>query len=303
MPRRETSRLSRSTGLRSALAALCAVVLSYGPGLRWAGAAPGARAEERQPVREAEDAESLRRADAAFAAGDYGEAIRQFEKARGRTGDARLDYNLGLCHLRRFEKQRRNEDLHAAQRLFRAFLENLRPERYPREEQRRQLLAVQGLARRHLVEVERLLGRAPQRLAEPAASRPVRRLVVPPSEATPPRPPALRVAPQPPRRRRHEYLVLYGLAGACGLAAVITGSLALGAQAEARELATTGRVDETNARADRADRLALGTDLLLGLAVASAAVGLVLHVLEHRARRRALEWEVSGNRLALRLMF
>jgi hypothetical protein len=208
-------------------------------------------------------------AHAAFELGRYDVAITEFQAAYSIRRDSRLLYNIGLAHVMRFRLRAEHVDLVQARDLFTRFL-LLAPTSGLPEEQAR-IRKMRQLAQRYLEEAERRLAvslRHPESQPGPALSSVV--------------------APTPPAGARpHAPWILYGLSAAAGVGVAVTGGLALDAQAQAKDLNAHGNSSATNAMADRADRLALAADVLIGVAVVSAVIGLVLHYRSVRERHRA----------------
>jgi tetratricopeptide (TPR) repeat protein len=214
----------------------------------------------------------------AFERGRYEEAAQQFELSYRLKPDPRLLYNLGLAYFRLYEFSRKASDLAQARKSFRSFLELVPLP--PRGRGRKKVATARRLAKRYLARIAALTPPAPEQptpAAAPAALPPASGPAMPP--LVPDRQPR-----QTPRsdRRGVVHWVLYGLAGAAGAAAAVTGGLALAADRESDDLAAMGD-RAANSSAERSRALAIGTDVLIGTAVLSAAVGLVLHL---RAGRR-----------------
>jgi hypothetical protein len=221
-------------------------------------------------------------AHAAFESGRYDVAIAEFQAAYSLRRDARLLYNIGLTHVMRHRLRAEPADLVQARDLFRRFL-LLAPAGGPPDDQAR-TRKMRQLAQQYLTEVEARLALT----ARPPPSPPG-------SVATAPAGP-----PAAPRARARAHWILYGTAAAAAVGLAVTGGLALDAEAQAQDRYRQGSAG-TNAMADRADRLALAADVLLGVAVVSAVVGLVLHARGARERRRtAVTVAPGGLGLAVR---
>jgi len=208
----------------------------------------------------------------AFELGRYDVAIREFEQAYSIRRDPRLLYNIGLSHLMRFRLGRAHADAVQARDLFKRFL-LLAPGGMTADEQQR-LRKMRDLAHRYLAELEGPAAPPPSAPPERPATIPAG---LPPSAPTP-------TPPTGGRRLPRAALVLYGVAAAAGVGVAVVGGLALDAQSQARDLHARGDVSANHTMADRADRFALVADVVLAVAVVSAAVGLALHLKGRRAR-------------------
>jgi tetratricopeptide (TPR) repeat protein len=223
---------------------------------------------------------------AAFEVGRYTDAIGHFEAAYRLKRDPRLLYNLGLAYYRRAELTQEAADLRQARNLFRRFLALVPAGR--RGADAKKVAAARRFASRYLREIDEALsvvGRPPTRTRPATTDTPT---TPPPTVARPKAAPLLPLVPavdEPPRKQKASsaHWWLYGLAGLAGTAAAITGGLALGADASSDDLAARGD-PEANAVAGRSRHLAASTDVLLGVAVATAVVGAVLHYRARRAR-------------------
>lgn len=249
------------------LVALALIVCDpCGPGTTWA-APPSRSVEKRKQA-----------AYTAFELGRYGEAIRGFEAAYRVGGDARLLYNIGLSYYRRHELKGIRADLLAARARFRRFLQFVRLPARGAPDRDKVRLALR-YARRFLQIIDSLL---PAPGSQPA-SRPSSRRAAPATLPAVVARPLFTGPPQPepardrPATRRWPHWLLYGLAGATGAAAVVTGSLALRSDQRSDDLAARGDL-LANQQADRTQDLALATDILISSAVVAAVVGLVLHL-------------------------
>jgi tetratricopeptide (TPR) repeat protein len=246
---------------------------------------------------------------AAFELGKYSEAIEQFEQAYRLKRDPRLLYNIGLAYFRRFELFARIADLHQARHLFRRFL--LLVPLPARGRDREPIRQARRYSSSYLKRIEVTLAR--QRAGhQPSATRPV------PPQSQPARrsasllranddqvlsrdeaervastagsgsaelaSPGDRPDAEPPDsgdRSGYAHWLLYGLAGSLAVAAGVTGGLALAADQRSDTLAADADLAAAD-EANRSDRLALATDILIGSAVISAAAAVVLHLLDWR---------------------
>jgi tetratricopeptide (TPR) repeat protein len=225
---------------------------------------------------------------AAFEVGRYDEAIDHFERAYRLKRDPRLLYNLGLAYYRRHELGRSAPDLRQARNLFKRFLQ-LVPVPAAGAPDRGKVLDARRYARKYLQKIELLS--PPQSLPTSApASLPTSMPSAARDESTTQtqqQEPAVVQASKQQERRDAGYAhwLLYALAGSAGVAAGVTGGLALGADHTSDDLARAGDV-QANAEAGRARDLAIATDVLIGTAVVAAAVAVVLH-LRSRSRSRS----------------
>jgi len=217
----------------------------------------------------------------AFDRGAYDTAIREFEASYRLKPDPRLFYNLGLAYFRRYEASKATPDLHQARTLFHKFLDRVPlPPRGRRD--RKKVAAARRFTERYLERIAAL--ESPPAPPPPASASPTSAPIgFAPSESGESQMPIVvnqpsPATPRPPSGVAH--WVLYGLAGAAGVAAGVTGGLALKADRESDDLAAGGD-PAANDRADRTRTLALSTDILIGAAVLAAAVGLVLHLRDH----------------------
>jgi tetratricopeptide (TPR) repeat protein len=200
----------------------------------------------------------------AFELGHYSKAIVSFSRAYVIKRDPRLLYNLGLAYLKRFELKSASDDLRKARDMFSHFLELVSPNAYPGDEAR--IKKVQVLARTYLRSIERRL----KLLPDPR----------PPPDDGPTEPV---VAPQD-RRGPTVHWLLYSSAVTFSVAAAITGGLALNASSEAEDLADVHEGELNHDAADRADRLAITTDVLVGIAAASLVAAVVVQLWpDHRS--------------------
>jgi tetratricopeptide (TPR) repeat protein len=195
----------------------------------------------------------------AFELGHYSEAIVSFSRAYVLKRDPRLLYNLGLAYLKRYELKNAGDDLRKARDMFSHFLELVSPSAYPGDEFR--IKKVQVLARTYLRSIERKLKFLPDPRPPPAGG---------PREPAPP--------PPPERQGPALHWLLYSGAIAFGVAAAITGGLALNANSEAEDLAGAHEGKLNHEAADRADRLALTTDILIGTAGAALVAAAVIQL-------------------------
>lgn len=261
---------------RKTIAVACSFGLLFG--------LPAVRASE--PTHEAlKDA-----AYAAFELGRYSEAIANFEAAYRERRDPRLLYNLALAYFRRFELAGNEADLRQARDLFRNFLLFV-PAPKAGDPDRLKVLEARRFAAIYLDKVSRLLRDStsgpPRTMPSPAASRPAP--VQPAAHRTRPvdgegsrGKRVARPSPRtPPERGSTWPWVLYGGAAAAGLAAGFTGGFAIAADKDSDQLAAAEDPRATG-RADRARVLALSTDVLIGTALLSAAVGAIVHWRTHR---------------------
>ncbi len=224
-----------------------------------AGFAAPKQAEPVKAVGEAQQAKDA--AYQAYEVSDYDTAISEYKKAYRLTSDARLFYNLGLSHRKRFELKRDRADAVEARDYFRRFVQLLEPTAPEHAAERTRLEQMHTLAQTYITEMEQALNKA---------------------DAPPPE----RVAPPPVPRgpsRWGKILVITG--AALAVTGGITGGLALKAQSDARDANASGDADATRSRGDSANRLALTTDLLFGTAIVSAGIGIYV-VVTGRAKHR-----------------
>lgn len=220
------------------------------------GAAPARAQPEEAPA--AERAEEHRAAGyKAYDLGDYDAAIREFHRAYNLEPDPRVLYNLGLAYRRRYQLSADRADLVRARDAFTSFLSlvSVDDPRFPAD--RTWFEKVTSLAEKYRSEVEAELGRR-DRGALPRRAPP-------------------RDRQEPAKRGRPTAaLVFLGTAAAAGLAGGVTGTLAWRDGSRSSDRADEGDFAEANRLADRSDRLALTTDVLVGVAAVSATVGIVL---------------------------
>jgi tetratricopeptide (TPR) repeat protein len=209
-------------------------------------------AEERKREARKHQEESMK----LFEIGNYDRSIQELELAYALKRDPRMLYNLGLTYLKRFEVKGNREDLVQARQNFTRFEALVSPDDPAYEKSKDQVIQMRKLTKDYLVNIER-------ELAKPV-----------------PKPIPLAVgtypwAPPPPERPRDwTPIVLYGVAGAAAVTAVVTGVMSLNAQSEARDFKASGAPLQANEEIDRADGLALTTDIMIGVAVVAAGSGL-----------------------------
>lgn len=234
------------------------------------------------PGKKPDPAAAERRAGlAAFDVGDYAGAVAAFERAYRLDPDPRLLYNLGLAYRKKHELSGDRSDLVRARDAFVHFLALARSDDPRFKADRAWLAKVQVLAARYRDELEAEL-EAGERPAVTPVEQP--RLVT--------------SAPPPARRYRNASLALLVGGAAAGIAAGVTGALAWRDASRAEELADEGDHAGANQRAERADRLALTSDLLLSAAVVSAGVGAFLW---WRGRPARVSAGVAGDTVGLAL--
>jgi len=261
--------------------------------------------------------EQKQAAYAAFELGKYSEAITRFEQAYRLKRDPRLLYDIALAYYRRYELYHRNADLHQARHLFRRFL--LLVPLPAAGADRRRVQQARSYSNTYLKRIEQVLaaqGADRERRANPEvgtasqpAARDQRRRA---STSTQPvsGPGATARAPQAaplshldtPRsasRPAITHWLLYGLAATLGAVACLTGGLALAADHRSDDLAASADLSAAQ-QANRSEKLALATDVLIGAALLSAAVAVVFHVRHWRNRRTEL---AVGTALGLRTTF
>jgi hypothetical protein len=246
---------------------------------------------------------SLQQAHQAFDRGDFQTAIAAFRSAYQKSQDARLLYNVALAHLRRAESGGGRADLVEADRTFRRFLLLVTPDDFRDPARREQVRAVRELSRRYLVEIERRLASGQRTSLGTPASGPVR---APASLATGRIDGRTRIAPSREVNRSSGlrlHWLAYGLGAAAGIGLAVTGGMALGASRDAEAAFQRGDAAQNRSLADRADRLALAADVLLGVALAATATGALLHLLQHRREQRPAQVEVRGTMVGLGLSF
>jgi hypothetical protein len=253
-------------------------------------------------------------AHTAFELGHYSKAIANYESAYRLKRDPRLLYNIALAYWKRHQVERQPGDLLKARDLFRRFLALVSPAAPRYAAQRSTLRKVRRLARDYLAEIDQLVAASPQRPetrppTSPATSQPASAPARPARPrsaartAPPPRPVPGEALPRTPEdrppeaRRRWLPWTLYAAAGTLALAATVTGALALRTEEENHDLAAA-RDPAANSAADRADALALATDLLLGAALAAGTAGLITHLLGRT--RRGARISFRGTSLVLR---
>ncbi|MCC6750046.1 MAG: hypothetical protein IT371_20440 [Deltaproteobacteria bacterium] len=253
-------------------------------------AATSGRADEL----EAQLARQKEAAYASFELGRYADAIAAFQRAYGLRRDPRLLYNLGLSYYKKHELEGLAPDLVQAREHFRRFLALVSPHAYPRESAR--ILKVRALATGYLAAISRKEastqvtppGPGPSHRPVPAPRRSPSPSVASPNVASPnvASSPAPAPTPPPPRRRAWAHWLLYGVTGAAGLAAAVTGGLALRAASQSEELGAAGDRAGANERASRSRALALGTDVLFVSAAVTVTVAALLHWRSHRREPR-----------------
>ena len=218
-----------------------------------------------EPRKRSDPAAADRRAGlAAFDVGDYAGAVDAFERAYRLDPDPRLLYNLGLAYRKKHEISRDRSDLVRARDAFVHFLSLARVDDPRFKQERKRLEKIHALAARYRDEIER-------QLAESEAPAPV------PEDPPPAEVKVVAPAP-PPARRRHKTASMALLIGGAttGIAAGVTGALALRDASSAEDLADKADHAGANRRAERADRLALASDVLLAATVVSVGVGAIL---------------------------
>jgi len=231
---------------RRALAVLTILAMIVATRASLAGPRKGGPAKPE--VGEAEKAKEA--AYQAYEVSDYDTAISEYKTAYRLTNDARVFYNLGLSHRKRFELKGNRADAVEARDYFRRFVQLLDPTAPEEVAERARLEQMHALAQTYLAEME-------QELAKSA---------VPPPEQ-----------PMPARRgpsRWGKLLVITG--SALAITGSVTGVLALKYQSDARAANASGDIDATTSLGDTANRLALTTDVLFGTAIVSAGIGLYL---------------------------
>mgnify|MGYP002083718819 CR=1 FL=1 len=200
----------------------------------------------------------------AYEVSDYDTAILEYKKAYRLTNDARLFYNLGLSHRKRFQLKRARADAVEARDYFHRFVELFDASDPKHAAELERLAQMKALAKSYISEMEK-------ELATTDAPRPDRP------------PPVVHrdELAQPGTRRWGKLLVI--AAGALAVTGATTGVLALELQGDANDAHAIGDVDRVRSKGDSADRFALGTDVLLGAAIVSGALGLYFM----RSRKRA----------------
>jgi hypothetical protein len=200
----------------------------------------------------------------AFAEGDYDLAIERFTAAHALDKDPRTLYNLGLCYLKRYERDRNRDDLILAKDRLRAFLSAGPSGGTDRE--RRLVDQARAFAESHLTRIEAELSRsAPAPSAPRRDDRSLDLLGNRPARST-------------DRSLPRASIVLYVTAGALAVGAGVTGALAWRTDRDSDHFGDVGELEAANDRADRADALALVTDGLALAAATSAIVGLVVQL-------------------------
>jgi tetratricopeptide (TPR) repeat protein len=245
---------------------------------------------------------------AAFELGKYGEAITQFEHAYRLKRDPRLLYNIALAYFRRYELYRRAPDLQQARNLFRRFL-LLVPLPEARSPKREQVRKARQFSQSYLTRIEEVLAKAKSTAQQPASrpqySKTDSRQAAPGDPKRKPNTEPAKTEPAPTGRSRLHW-VFYGLAAATGVAAAITGGLALHEDGRSDDLAKESD-PAADAAADRSERYALATDILAGAAIASAVVAVILHVRTARAPEKkkttSAELLVAPGSASLRVRF
>lgn len=192
--------------------------------------------------------------------GRYAEAIVEFEAARAAEALPAIDYDLARCYDR---LERAREAIDAYERFVAAA---------PNDPDAAVVIARTAVLR------QRLTDAAPVRILDPLP-------VVPP--------------PAPPRR--HIYTWIVGGAGA----AILAGSLASGLYAHARyeDLAARcapdgicdpGKVSGAQGLIDEGRSAGIASDVLLGVGVATVAVGVAIYIVEGRHRAAWIAHTVGG---------
>lgn len=213
-------------------------------------ALPSASNAQEEPERITRAREAYNEGADAFRDGQFGEALDRFSEAYELSARAELLYNIGTAHDR---LGRRGDALSN----YRAYLEAL-PGAHNR-----------GYTEARIAVLEREVAEAAA-LEEAETRRQEERCCV---EEEP-------IAQPVAEGRAHvPAIVLVASAGAFGVAAAVTGALALGQRNELEDTCP-GLVCESAQQEsiDRLRSLSLATDVLIGAAAAAAAVGVILFI-------------------------
>jgi hypothetical protein len=237
------------------------LLLALAPGIAAAQPAKKTAARHRQA------------ANTAFELSDYGRAIEEYKLAYELAPDPRLFYNLGLSHLKRYEISRDPPDLVQARDYFNRFL-GLMPIDKAKSKEKKKIAQLRKLAKDHLDKLSALAESV--RPEVPPAPTATVAVAPPPPPIEPPPPP---IEPPPPVVAPSPFpvwAVLLGAAGATGIAAAVTGALAVGDNNDAYDAALAEDYALANAEGSRARRFGYATDgLLIGTALLTG-VGLWL---------------------------
>jgi hypothetical protein len=220
-----------------------------------------------------------RAAHDAFVVGRYDDSLREYAAAFAVKPDPRVLYNLGLTHMKRFEVTNDRQDLVMGRQFFERFLALMPPSEPNYAQNRERNDKMRSLAEEFLSTIAVELDKRPPPKPAPSDEGFV------PAAALQPSPPL----PESHWRRYRTSYVLYGAAATVALGAVATGLWALLAQSNAEELRDAGNIDASLSKFERADRLALTTDILIGVAAVTAGVGAYLQYRQWRAERRAAD--------------
>jgi tetratricopeptide (TPR) repeat protein len=186
----------------------------------------------------------------AYGVSDYDTAIAEYKKAYRLTSDARLFYNLGLSHRKRYQLKGERADAVEARDYFHRFVELLDPSEPEHAAERERLEQMRALARTYIAELANELARRPPLETEQRG--------------------------EPTHGRWRNILLI--TAGAFAITGGVTGVLALKYQGDANDANFTGDVDVARSDGNAANRFALATDVLLGAAIVSGGIGLYLAV-------------------------
>jgi hypothetical protein len=253
------------TSFRRSIA--CLLALAIVSPVRIAGA-------EKDTKKEA--ARHRKAANTAFEVSDYDRAIDEFKRAYELAPDARLFYNLGLSHLKRYELGRRHEDLVQARDYFNRFLGLMTLERAkPRE--RKRIVKMRRLAKGQLDRIVEMIARVPPPPVEAPATSTITAAPPPPPPPPPIEAPAEIVLTAPPQPTPFPlWTVFAGAAGLTGVLAIVTGVLALSGSNAARDSALAGDFAEADSRGDRARAFGYATDSLIAATLISSGLGIWL---------------------------
>ena len=226
----------------------------------------------------------------AFEIGHYGKAIAAFERSYAIWRNPKILYNLALAYLRRYELKSQVTDLRQAQRIFSRFLTLVPNQQGPSGKPIRRARAY---AKRFLAEISRTIAAIPSRptpSSQPTASGS--------AAVRPKKKPARRAAIEPADGGAqigtwHHWLA-YGLGAVSLGVALTTGILAKRADHRSDDQAAAGQSTAASNSASAARRLAVTTDIALGLGIASLVTGGVLHYRFLRRARRRIRIETMG---------
>lgn len=259
-----------------------AMVLCLGLGGVPAGAAAqdaqgsaDAQGQESRPSRRDRARAAFRAGEQAYYAGRFSEALDRFTLAYELSARAELLYNIGTAH----DRLGRNT---AALQAYRDYLE-ARPQAQNRDFVLARIAVLEAPAEAQGAEA------AGQRAGDATVDAGTTEAVSDGSDDAEvesdgaPADGAERLGTTVPAENSGgpnvAGIALLGTAGAAGIAAVVTGVMALGQRSDLDEQCPEGRCTSAfQSDLDRLDRLTISTDVLIGVAAVAATVGVVLLV-------------------------